>query len=121
MMSNPLPQERCAVNAIEQRFYNRVEPMMDDVGCWLWVGRRDSYGYGKLGKKQTASHRLSWTIHFGPIPSGLCVLHRCDNPPCVNPAHLFLGTQLDNIRDMNAKGRGKAGITTRKKKGGQHG
>lgn len=81
--------------------------------CWLWAGGRDPDGYGRLsgGKKQAAirAHRFSWVLHRGPIPSGLWVLHHCDNPPCVRPDHLFLGKAVDNNRDMQAKGRAAQG------------
>lgn len=73
--------------------------------CWLWTGRRDKNGYGKVGA--ALSHRVFWELHNGHIPDGLYVLHHCDNPPCIRPTHLFLGTQADNVRDMAAKGRGK--------------
>ena len=78
--------------------------------CWVWIGARASYGYGSLrsgghkGRLEKA-HRISWEIHFGPIPDGLLVLHHCDNPPCVRPDHLFLGTQSDNMYDAVRKGR----------------
>lgn len=67
-------------------------------------------GYGMIyeggkGSRPILMHRLSWEHHVGPIPKGLLVLHRCDNPPCFNPNHLFLGTQADNMADMDAKGR----------------
>ena len=76
-------------------------------GCWLWDGAPGAGGYGTArheGRNQKA-HRVSWIAHRGPIPPGLKALHHCDTPPCVNPDHLFLGTQLDNIADMVAKGR----------------
>ena len=83
--------------------------------CWLWMGSRNKDGYGHIGVSRTRrsalAHRVSWEIHFGPIPVGQQVLHTCDNPPCVYPGHLFLGTQLDNIADMKSKGRRK-GIYT---------
>ncbi len=72
-------------------------------GCWLWTAGTNKHGYGKY--LQTSAHRASWEIHFGAIPSNLCVLHRCDNPPCVRPEHLFLGTDADNMTDRLAKGR----------------
>lgn len=94
-----------------QRFNQKWEPEPDS-GCHIWNGSRCSGGYGNLkigGKKgrAVASHRISWEIHRGPVPKGLCVLHRCDVKACVNPEHLFLGTQDDNMADMKRKGRAK--------------
>lgn len=82
-------------------------------GCWLWIGSRNHLGYGQLSYKRSGSrepvrvraHRLSYELFRGPIPDGMFVCHRCDTPACVNPAHLFLGTNMDNVRDMLAKGR----------------
>jgi biotin operon repressor len=75
--------------------------------CWLWIGRRDRDGYGSLSVDRTSRHvtRIIWELLFGQIPSGLCVCHTCDNPPCCNPKHLWLGTNQDNVNDMMAKGR----------------
>jgi len=71
--------------------------------CWEWEGSRFPSGYGRL--KRMRAHRAVWEAVYGPIPAGLCVLHRCDNPPCVRPDHLRLGTQADNMRDRASKGR----------------
>ena len=76
-------------------------------GCWTWTGAKHPFGHGLFtweGRGQY-THRISWQIHFGEIPEGMYVCHSCDNPPCVNPAHLWLGTCADNLRDMVAKGR----------------
>jgi hypothetical protein len=76
-------------------------------GCLLWTGAVNNWGYGRFlyqGKARFA-HRVAWALTHGPIPDGLHVCHSCDRPLCVNPEHLFLGTDLDNTRDMFAKGR----------------
>jgi len=88
------------------RFMSKVDIGGSD-DCWLWTGTLDKDGYGVMGvgDRKIRAHRVSWAIHNGPIPEGMCVCHRCDVPGCVNPAHLFLGTQADNMRDMTIKGR----------------
>lgn len=86
------------------RFYSKVEKT---DGCWLWVGARGGNGYGvfAVGGDLVKAHRFAYLLERGPIRAGLRVLHRCDVRRCVNPDHLFLGTQSDNLRDMVAKGR----------------
>jgi DNA-binding XRE family transcriptional regulator len=76
-------------------------------GCWLWQGARIPGGYGvmRFQKKQQLTHRIVWQLTQGVIPKGSCVCHKCDNPPCVNPDHLFLGSHKDNMNDMHRKGR----------------
>lgn len=76
--------------------------------CWNWAGAKAVNGYGRMkmpGRNAEYAHRLSWEFHIGKIPIGIWVLHHCDNPGCVNPSHLFLGTQTDNMRDMAKKNR----------------
>ena len=102
--------------SIADRFWEKVnkdgpvQPHCPELGqCWVWTGHLN-HGYGRL---QEGGHRgrgipvthISWEMQYSPIPEGVLVLHRCDNPPCVRPTHLFLGTGLDNSRDMVAKGR----------------
>ena len=77
--------------------------------CWEWIGCVGDSGYGQGGTRNNrySAHRFSWELHYGEIPNGLLVCHHCDNPSCVNPKHLFIGTQKDNINDMDKKGRRK--------------
>ena len=84
-----------------QRFWTKVQR---GEGCWEWTASRTKFGYGILGIRRIArsprkAHRMSWEIAHGPIPGNFHVLHRCDNPPCVRPDHLYLGTNADNVRD----------------------
>lgn len=87
-----------------ERFLTKVRKT---PSCWVWTAYKNPNGYGRfrIGKKKETAHRASWTIFKGQIPVGYQVLHTCDNPSCVNPGHLFLGTHLSNMRDMVSKGR----------------
>lgn len=87
-------------------FWEKVEKAEEDNGCWEWTGSRiNGYGHLCISKENVYSHRVSYMLHSGKDPDGMLVLHHCDNPSCVNPDHLFLGTYRDNTQDMIRKGR----------------
>lgn len=94
---------------LSERFWPKVQ-RAGPAECWGWTGATNGVGYGKLqsgrrGEPALYAHRVAYKLAYGDVPDGLFVLHRCDNPSCVNPQHLFLGTNLDNVRDMTRKGR----------------
>lgn len=93
----------------KRRFWQKVDRHSSPQGCWIWMCGvfTDGYGAFRMRNKQFRAHRASWILAFGEIPRGRFVLHRCDNPRCVNPDHLFLGDALSNARDRENKGRGK--------------
>lgn len=107
---------------LEQAFFGRLAFGVTD--CWYWVGARSDIGYGifqsarSYGVPEMMAHRISWTLFNGPVPKGLKVLHVCDVRCCVNPEHLFLGTQADNVHDMYRKGRNKPTFSKGEANGG---
>jgi len=92
-----------------ERFWNRLQTTPS--GCRVWTGYCGPKGYGTVRlsnpRRTVLTHRAAWELTFGKVPRGLCVLHRCDNPPCCNPDHLWLGTLADNNEDMKAKMRNR--------------
>lgn len=94
---------------LAERFWEKVEKRSPE-DCWEWTHCRTKFGYGRIANgdgKVVTTHRVSWQIHNGPIPEKMWVLHKCDNPPCVNPDHLFLGTGKENNLDCETKGRAR--------------
>ena len=93
---------------LETRFWSKVSIREKDE-CWPWTGKRDRDGYGKIRNhyKEVRAHRLSYELNIGDIPMGLVVCHSCDNPCCVNPKHLWVGTQQDNNKDKALKNRAR--------------
>lgn len=94
----------------EDSFWEKVDKNPQGYkGCWEWTGATLRKGYGQFRRKElkpeAAAHRISWRLTYGEIPKGMCILHKCDNPPCVRPDHLFLGTKKENSQDMTKKRR----------------
>jgi hypothetical protein len=100
-------------DGLVRRLWKRVEKTVGENGCWLWRGSLRN-GYGQIRLSNDAglayTHIVSWVIANGPVPDGYYVLHECDTRTCVNPKHLFLGTHLDNMKDMREKGRSCTGV-----------
>jgi hypothetical protein len=97
---------------VQERLEDKLGPKDPVTGCIEWTAGRNKAGYGRInrgrrGEGTVLAHRLVWELKHGPIPPGMEVCHSCDNPPCCNEAHLFLGTHQDNVADMVAKDRGK--------------
>lgn len=92
---------------LEERFWGKVNIPKDVEGCWIWTGSKLRGGYGgiNINHKTKQAHRVSYELHYGEIPDGTLVCHKCDNPPCVNPHHLFLGNYKVNAEDKCNKGR----------------
>lgn len=104
-----IPWNKGKREEVANLFWKSVDKSDNPNACWEWSAYRNNQGYGMFTPIETrtpiGAHRLSYILHFNDIPEGLFVLHKCDNPPCVNPNHLFLGTAKDNIRDAIQKGR----------------
>ncbi len=106
----PAKRARRIPGSVEERFWRFVSPEPNS-GCWLWCGSTDKKGYGQLRIRQRGAGALAYATHVSlrlhgrPIRDGMQACHHCDVPACVNPDHLFIGTQLDNIHDAMAKGR----------------
>jgi hypothetical protein len=105
-IGKPIPDRVTIHGSIEKKFALKSKGR-NDAGCWIWTGGLDKDGYGSLrdGQKMKRAHRVSWEIHFGQIPEGMAILHKCNNPACVNPDHLKIGDHTDNMEDRKKNGR----------------
>lgn len=104
-------EELVEIRSEEKRQQQLINYITAKTGCWLWLGTLDKDGYGKLKRygKNIRAHRFFYETHIGPIEEGKLICHSCDNPRCVNPEHLFQGTNLDNEKDKDSKGRRRNG------------
>ena len=101
-----MAQGRVSTETLLERLLKHTK-VNEDTDCWEWQASINNVGYGLIRDegKMRSTHRVSYEEHIGPIPHGMCVCHVCDNPRCINPDHLWVGTMLDNMRDMIKKGR----------------
>lgn len=120
--------QKLPTKSLAERLWSRVAITANPDKCWEWQAGLNRGGYGRIRRtnrgKQVGTHRIAYELIYGEIPNGLWVLHKCDNPKCCNPAHLFLGTAAHNSADRNIKGRQSRGekhaINRRGEKNGQH-
>ncbi len=96
------------------RFWHKVD-ITDLFSCWNWLGHKNKLGYGTIDikYKSVLAHRFFWSLYYGDIPKGFQINHKCDNPSCVNPAHLYLGTQKDNVKDRVNRNRSNTSTLTK--------
>ena len=108
---------------VDMLLWSAVDTILEAESCWVWPKATNACGYGLFrltlsdGSVETLAHRVAWILTYGSIPPGKRILHTCDNPPCIRPSHLWLGTQAENVQDMNTKGRTVYGTRSIDKQG----